>query len=148
MSVEYDLLVGRDIEFPKIFVAIFSAETIVFGLAVVAGRTGFWPTAYAQADQYFNTDETGRARVWPFRAFTALERRIAVAMFVFLVLINQAEVGIIVRLNFFNRDLFNAIQTRDAATFWQQHAEGLRPCPTLPSGSRRHRRVAGQLVPR
>ena len=38
----------------------------------------------------------------------------------FCVLINQAEVGIIVRLNFFNRDLFNAIQNRDAVTFWQQ----------------------------
>ena len=41
-------------------------------------------------------------------------------MVVFLVLINQAEVGIIVRLNFFNRDLFNAIQNHDAVTFWHQ----------------------------
>ena len=41
-------------------------------------------------------------------------------MVVFLVLINQAQVGIIVRLNFFNRDLFNAIQNHDAATFWHQ----------------------------
>ena len=49
-----------------------------------------------------------------------LERRIAVAMVVVLVLINQAEVGITVRLNFFNRDWFDAIQNRDAATFWQQ----------------------------
>ena len=53
-------------------------------------------------------------------AFTALERRIAVGMVVFLVLINQAQVGITVRLNFFNRDWFNAIQNRDAAAFWQQ----------------------------
>src|ERR1700731_1389887 len=29
--------------FLKIFVAIFSTETIVFGLAVVAGRAGLWP---------------------------------------------------------------------------------------------------------
>ena len=41
-------------------------------------------------------------------------------MVVFLVLINQAQVGIIVRLNFFNRDLFNAIQNHDAVTFWHQ----------------------------
>ena len=41
-------------------------------------------------------------------------------MVVFLVLINQAQVGIIVRLNFFNRDWFNAIQNHDAATFWHQ----------------------------
>ena len=34
---------------------------------------------------------------------------IAVSMVVFLVLINQVEVGITVRLSFFNRDLFNAL---------------------------------------
>ncbi len=139
--------------FLKIFVGIFSTETIVFGLAVLAGRVGLWPTDYAEylppdslpltvaifsvlvyvvaqfgtvgqimriADRYFNASETGRARIWPFRPFTALERRIAVAMIVFLVVINQAEVGIVVRLNFFNRDWFNAIQNRDAYTFWQQ----------------------------
>jgi putative ATP-binding cassette transporter len=139
--------------FLKIFVGIFSTETIVFGVAVLAGRAGLWPTDYAEylppeslpltvavfsilvyavaqsgtvgqimriADRYFNAGETGRARVWPFRPYTALERRIAMALVVFLVLINQAQVGIIVRLNFFNRDWFNAIQSRDAATFWHQ----------------------------
>ena len=40
-------------------------------------------------------------------------------MIVLLVLINQAQVGITVRLSFFNRDWFNAIQSKDAATFWQ-----------------------------
>src|SRR5215471_4299159 len=34
--------------FLKIFVGIFSAETIVFGLAVLAVRAGLWPAAYAQ----------------------------------------------------------------------------------------------------
>ncbi|MGO9360988.1 MAG: ABC transporter ATP-binding protein/permease [Xanthobacteraceae bacterium] len=139
--------------FLKIFVSIFSAETIVFGLPVLAGRAGLWPAEYAEylppeslplavaifailvyavaqsgtvaqimriADRYFNAEETGRARVWPFRPFTAPERRIAVAMVVFLVLINQAEIGIALRLNFFNRDLFDAIQNRNAATFWRQ----------------------------
>ena len=72
------------------------------------------------ADRYFNAGEAGRARVWPFRSFTSLERRIGVAMVIFLVLINQVQVGIIVRLNFFNRDLFNAIQNYDAVTFWHQ----------------------------
>jgi putative ATP-binding cassette transporter len=139
--------------FLKIFVAIFSIETIVFGLAVLAGRNGLWPAAYAEylppdslpltvaifailvrvvaqsatvqqimriADRYFDADDIGQARVWPFRRFTAMERRIAVAMVVFLVLLNQAEVGVLLRLNFFNRDWYNAIQARDAATFWRQ----------------------------
>ena len=33
--------------FLKIFVGIFSTETIVFGVAVLAARTGLWPEAYA-----------------------------------------------------------------------------------------------------
>src|SRR5258707_4108084 len=139
--------------FLKIFIGIFSTETIVFGLAMLAGKVELWPAAYAEylppeslpltvtifsilvyviahiqvvqqitriADRYFDANERAEARIWPFRPFTAMERRIAVAMVVFLVLINQAQVGITVRLSFFNRDWFNAIQNRDAATFWQQ----------------------------
>ena len=34
--------------FLKIFVGIFSTETIVFGLAVVAARAGYWPRYFAQ----------------------------------------------------------------------------------------------------
>ena len=139
--------------FLKIFVGIFSTETIIFGLAVVAVRAGIWPAYFAQemppeslpltvaifsilvfvvaqfgtvqqimriADRYFNAAEPGQARIWPFRPFTAMERRIAVAMVVFLVVINQAEVAIIVRLNFFNAAFFDAIQKGDSRTFWEQ----------------------------
>jgi len=138
--------------FLKILVGIFSTETIVFGLAVLAGHAGFWPIEEAYlppeslpltvaifsilvfvaahsravrqimriADRYFDNDEIGQARIWPFPRFAARERRIAAAMVVFLVLLNQAEVGALLRLNFFNRDWFNAIQSRDAAAFWQQ----------------------------
>jgi vitamin B12/bleomycin/antimicrobial peptide transport system ATP-binding/permease protein len=139
--------------FLKIFVGIFSTETIVFGAATLASRAGWWPRLLADylppeslpltvaifsilvyavaqlhtvgqimriADRYFNAHEMATARIWPFRPFTALERRIAVAMVVFLVVLNQAEVGVTVRLNFFNRAWFDAIQHRDAATFWHQ----------------------------
>ena len=34
--------------FLKIFVGIFSAETLVFGIAVVAARAGYWPPGFAQ----------------------------------------------------------------------------------------------------
>jgi putative ATP-binding cassette transporter len=139
--------------FLKIFVGIFSTETILFGAAVVVARDGLWPHYFAAelppeslpltvaifsilvyavaqlptvrqimgiADRYFNATETARARIWPFPAYTALERRIAIAMVVFLVVINQAEVAIIVRLNFFNRAWFDAIQARNATVFWEQ----------------------------
>jgi putative ATP-binding cassette transporter len=136
----------------KIFVAIFSIETIVFGLLVAINKAELWPAGYADytlpnplpitvavfsiltyalahvnvvrqmtgiADLYFNATEPGTARVWPLPPYRALERRIAVAMVIFLVLVNQLQVGISVKLSFFNRDWFNAIQNRDAATFWQ-----------------------------
>jgi vitamin B12/bleomycin/antimicrobial peptide transport system ATP-binding/permease protein len=137
--------------FLKIFVGIFSTETIVFGFAVLAARQGLWPKAYADyvppdslpltvaifsmvvyflarlpvlrqilriADRYYDTTERGEARIWPFAPFSAPEPRIAVAMVISLVLINQLQVGITVRLSFFNRDWFNAIQNKDAPTFW------------------------------
>ncbi|MBV9077319.1 MAG: ABC transporter ATP-binding protein/permease [Methylobacteriaceae bacterium] len=139
--------------FLKIFVAIFAAETVVFGLAATAAGIGLWPASLAEyrlpeslpitvalfailvvavshlkvvramtniADRYFDTDERGTARIWPFPRYAARERRIATAMVVFLVLVNQAQVGINVRLSFFSRDWFNAIQAKDEATFWYQ----------------------------
>jgi putative ATP-binding cassette transporter len=72
------------------------------------------------ADRYFDARDMTTARIWPFPAFRGLERKVAAAMVVFLVLINQAEVGINIRLSFFSRDWFNAIQTRDAKAFWYQ----------------------------
>ncbi len=139
--------------FLRIFVAIFSVETIVFGLAVVVARAGWWPAYFAEelppdslpltvaifsilvyvvsrlrtveqimriADRYFDAGETAGARIWPFPAYQSLERRIAAAMIVFLVVINQAEVAITVRLNFFNRAWFDAIQQRNETVFWEQ----------------------------
>jgi len=139
--------------FLKIFVGIFSVETIIFGLAVVAVRAGLWPQYFAEeqppeslpltvaifsilvyavsrlrtveqimriADRYFDAGEMASARIWPFRAYQSLERRTAAAMIVFLVVINQAEVAITVRLSFFNRAWFDAIQQRNETVFWEQ----------------------------
>ncbi|MFY9894521.1 MAG: ABC transporter ATP-binding protein/permease [Xanthobacteraceae bacterium] len=146
-------LASKISSFLKVFVSIFSTETIVFGIPVLLVRAGRWPEGFAQylppeslpltvaifsilvyavgqlrtvrqitriADRYFNAGQTARARIWPFPAYMAPERHIAIAMVAFLVLINQAEVGIIVRLNFFNRAWFDAIQNRNEAAFWQQ----------------------------
>jgi putative ATP-binding cassette transporter len=46
------------------------------------------------------------------------ERRFASSLIVALVIINQLQVGINIRLSFFNRDWFNAIQNKDSAAFW------------------------------
>ncbi|MEA2841312.1 MAG: vitamin B12/bleomycin/antimicrobial peptide transport system ATP-binding/permease protein [Methylobacteriaceae bacterium] len=138
--------------FLKIFVAIFSVETIVFGLMVLGGALKLWPDAYADflppqsmaltvaifsilvysvshlrvvrsitgiADRYFEARDRTEARIWPLPAFRPAERGLAVAMVVFLVVVNQAQVGITVRLSFFNRDWFNAIQEKNALVFWE-----------------------------
>jgi len=72
------------------------------------------------ADRYFDTADDTRARIWPFPAFGARERHVATAMVVLLVVINQAQVGMNLRLSFFSRDWFNAIQNKDEAAFWSQ----------------------------
>ena len=136
--------------FLKIFISIFAVELLVFGLAFLADKLGFWPERWRSfvlpdslplsvaifailvwavshlpviramtriADGYFETGEHGVAHFGLF-SYRAHERRIAMAMIAFLVLVNQAQVGMSVRLSFFNRDWFNAIQAKDAATFW------------------------------
>jgi putative ATP-binding cassette transporter len=93
----------------------------IFGILVHA--ISFIPVVRSMthiADRYFDTSAETRARIWPFPAFAAPERRVAIAMVVLLVVINQAQVGIILRLSFFNRDWFNAIQNKDEAAFWSQ----------------------------
>lgn len=93
-------------------VAMFSALVwAVSHLPVVRSITNI-------ADRYFQSDGVTDARIWPFAAFGVRESRLAVTMVIFLVVINQAQVAINIRLSFFNRDWFNAIQAKDAATFW------------------------------
>ncbi len=72
------------------------------------------------ADRYFNNKETTAAKVWPFPALRVPERWLAILMIALLVIFNQAQVGMTLRLSFFNRDWFNAIQNKDEATFWTQ----------------------------
>jgi putative ATP-binding cassette transporter len=72
------------------------------------------------ADSYFETADRTEARFGMFPPFDAMERRLATSMIVFLVVVNQAEVAVTVRLSFFNRDWFNAIQAKDGPEFWRQ----------------------------
>src|ERR1043166_9005642 len=71
------------------------------------------------ADRYIDADDKTDTLVWRLPRFMLVERRGAIAMGVCLGLIGQAEVAINLRINFFNRDWFDAIQNRDATAFWQ-----------------------------
>jgi len=95
-------------------VAVFSI------LVFVVSHAGVVREMTRIADRFFDTKDTSSARIWPFPAFVAPEPAIAVLLIVILVLINQAQVGISVRLSFFNRDWFNALQEKNAPEFWRQ----------------------------
>jgi putative ATP-binding cassette transporter len=70
------------------------------------------------ADPYFVTNDGGDLQIGGFGARHVTERQFATALTVALVVINQLQVAINVRLSFFNRDWFNAIQNKDSAAFW------------------------------
>lgn len=91
----------------------------IFGLLVFA--ISFIPvirTIMRIADRYFDTREIGVARIWPIGTVRMRESTLATIAVVFLVVVNQAQVAINVRLSFFNRDWFNAIQEKNAELFW------------------------------
>ena len=60
------------------------------------------------ADPYFVTNDRGDLQIGGFDARRVTERRFASSLIVALVLINQLQVGINIRLSFFNRDWFNS----------------------------------------
>ena len=70
------------------------------------------------ADPYFATDDRADLEIDGFGTRQVTERRLGRLLIVILVVINQLQVAINIRLSFFNRDWFNAIQSKDAAAFW------------------------------
>jgi putative ATP-binding cassette transporter len=72
------------------------------------------------ADPYFSDRAPTTARIWPGRRFTTAQNKLAIAALVFLIAINQFEVALLVRLNYFSRDFYNALQNKDEAAFWTQ----------------------------
>ena len=71
------------------------------------------------ADRYFDGFTKVTVRPWPLPAFTIREQTLSRGFVVFLVLINQAQVGISVRLSYFNRDWFNALEEKNSELFWR-----------------------------
>ena len=72
------------------------------------------------ADPYFRERAPTVARIWPAPPFTIAQNRLAIAAAVFIILINQFEVALLVRLNFFSRDFYNALQDKNEGEFWGQ----------------------------
>jgi len=70
------------------------------------------------ADPYFSSDAKRDVALGPFGIVNMAEGRFGRMLVTLLVVINQLQVGISVRLSFFNRDWFDAIQKKDEAAFW------------------------------
>ncbi len=67
---------------------------------------------------YFATRDLTTVRIWPIPAFRIQERWIALSLAITVIAIEFGQVAINVRLSYFNRDWFNAIQAKDASAFW------------------------------
>ena len=68
---------------------------------------------------YFATRHMTEIRLWPLPRFRIQERWVAISLAVVVLGIEFAQVAINVRLSYFNRDWFNAIQEKNAADFWR-----------------------------
>ncbi|SFI64547.1 putative ATP-binding cassette transporter [Bosea sp. OK403] len=130
-GVEYVLtgaafLVAQSGAWPQAWQALVPPASLtitiaVFGLVVYA--ISFVPSIQRiarLASPYFEAQEPTAAQMWPAGPFRIGTGRMGVLLLVFLVVLNQLQVGISLRLSFFNRDFYNAIQEKDAASFWYQ----------------------------
>ncbi|PTM38847.1 ABC transporter ATP-binding protein/permease [Bosea sp. 124] len=93
----------------------------VFGILIYA--ISFIPVVQRIArisSPYFLSGEATEANLWFLGRYRVKLGHLAVALIVFLVVLNQAQVGVSLRLNFFYRDFYNALQEKNAAAFWEQ----------------------------
>lgn len=99
----------------------FAVGAAVFSILIYA--ISFIPivrTMMRITDLYFDGPGKIVARIWPLPRMSMMESTMARAMLVFLVTVNQAQVAILVRINYFNRDWFNALQEKNQSEFWHQ----------------------------
>jgi len=72
------------------------------------------------ADPYFQAAAPTTARIWPFPPFIVAQNTLAAASLVFLIVVNQVEVALDVRLSYFRADFTNALKNLDQPEFWRQ----------------------------
>ncbi len=100
----------------------FSATAAVVFAAVVYGVT-FLPVIRqitAIADPFFESNEPTGPGGGPFAWAGRTEGRVGAILVGLAVFITFAQVALQIRLNLWSRDLFNALEQKDAATFWYQ----------------------------
>jgi putative ATP-binding cassette transporter len=88
---------------------------IIYAISYVPGIASIMRIA----DRYFDGNTKVTVRPWPLPVFTIREQTLSRGFIAFLVLVNQAQVGISVRLSYFNRDWFNALEQKNGELFWR-----------------------------
>ncbi len=100
--------------------ALTAFTAAAFGiLALALARLPFIAGIFAIADPYFSTSERRPIRLPLLGTVMAPERWIAFLLLGIVILINLGQVGISVRLSFWSRDWFDAIQNKNAPEFWR-----------------------------
>jgi putative ATP-binding cassette transporter len=98
--------------------------TALFGVAIFAiSHIAFVRRMVALTDPFFEAQTPISISPWPLPRMAIRQSLYARINVFFLILINQFQVALGVRLNFFYREFGNAIQVPDAvhqAAFWQQ----------------------------
>ncbi|MEN3930211.1 ABC transporter ATP-binding protein/permease [Microvirga sp. W0021] len=77
-------------------------------------------TILSIGDRFYRAQEPSELSLGFLGTIRAKEGTIAVGLLAVIIAINLIQVALSVRLNFFSRDLFNALQTKDASAFWFQ----------------------------
>ncbi|HEY8383142.1 MAG TPA: ABC transporter ATP-binding protein/permease [Microvirga sp.] len=71
-------------------------------------------------DRYLDSQANSLIRIPGLGLVRAKEGTIGTAFVALLIAINLAQVALNVRLSFFSRDMYNALEVKDAAAFWYQ----------------------------
>jgi len=95
-------------------VALFGVLVYAISFIPLIGRM------MAVVDRYFNAGAPTQTKVWPLPALVVAQNKLAAASLVFLIVINQIEVALDVRLSYFRADFTNALKNADQGEFWRQ----------------------------
>lgn len=89
---------------------------IIYGLSYVPVIR----TVCRITDRYLDSQASSLIRLPFIGLVQAREGRIGTIFMAILIAINLSQVALAVRLNFYSRDLFNALEAKDGAAFWYQ----------------------------
>jgi putative ATP-binding cassette transporter len=114
---------------PPAFVA--TAVVVFAGLIFVASFLPVIRTITAISDPYFESEEPASPDTGPFTWMGRTEGRIGRLLVALSIVITFTQVALSIRLNLWYRDLFNALEQKNADAFWWQLLGIFMPLATI-----------------